>query len=465
MPMVMGLVNVPTGIDGVGGSAGQVWPADGSNGAAWQAAAGGGATDVTYAELVAAIGVSGLTPGAFYRITDFATKHYIVDGDGTVYTTGDGIITGATEPLIVQALAVDELGSLAFSADYPGDVLHYDWNPANWLADICLAYDPGTGVEIITGFKGVITFRHDTILNNRAYYDFRNCKTRRWTTDVGAWDDVVEYIAGDFCEYSSGVYRSLQTGTNQQPDIETAYWALVLDLSNSVYWNASPVTWLNIPSGALYADLLLFQDATCTNNLLGKFTRLVDGNTFGAGCTYNTFGAECGNNTLGAVCGYNTFGAGCFGNLFGAGCSYNTFGVGCSGNLFGADCGNNAFGGGCSDNIFYVECSDNAFGGGCGSNTFGAGCVKNIFGAVCSYNVFGVECYGNAFGSGCNSNTFGEGARGNRADSGAIDNVDFTAATHVYGAYSCELMLDAGIVARLRYIDASGAQQIVAATA
>jgi len=57
--------------------------------------------DTTYANLVTLIGNSELIPGLKYRITDFATKHYIVNGNGVQYT--GSIITGNTEPLIVTA--------------------------------------------------------------------------------------------------------------------------------------------------------------------------------------------------------------------------------------------------------------------------------------------------------------------------------------------------------------------------
>ena len=107
--------------------------ADGVGGAAWEAGASGGYTDITYANLVTPIGASTLTPGGFYRLTDFATKHYIVDAGLTQYTVGDGIITGPNEPLIVMAVATNGINGMAFSETYPGDIIHYDWNPANWL--------------------------------------------------------------------------------------------------------------------------------------------------------------------------------------------------------------------------------------------------------------------------------------------------------------------------------------------
>lgn len=552
-----------------------------------------GATDVTYAELAALIGASGLIPEAFYRITDFATRHYIVDADGTAYTTpvaqvdtltltgssgtanvgtaggltklatfdtdlattaanfvtahaaayaavgitvtndgdslvftaavagtafanptianasGDldgtvanttqndaGSVTGATEPLIVQALAADEIGSLAFSADYPGDVIRYDWDAANWLSDLSLATG---GDTIISGWKGVITFRHDTIADNSAHYDWRNVLTRRWETDAVAWDiGSAPYAIGSIVSHGTVVYIAV-AATSEEPGTGSE-WATILDLSEFVYWNSSPVSTGNVPSGATFMDFGLFRDAGCVKNHLGITSRICGSNTFGADCSYNKFDADCIFNTLGAGCAYNVFAAGCGNNVFNASCEGNTFGVACNSNLFGASCSSNTFFGICNSNTFGASCSSNTFDTGCNSNTFsstccyntfgplcegnvfGATCNHNRFGSTCSFNIFGLECSANTFGAGCASNVFGIACTYNTITGGSesltfgstatmntvhtgVNSLDFSAATHVYGAYSCDLILDAGSTARVRYIDASGVQQIALATA
>jgi len=42
----------------------------------------------------------------------------------------------------------------------------------------------------------------------------------------GTWDSEVEYAANDCVEYNGSGYIALQTGTNKNPETETAYWDL-----------------------------------------------------------------------------------------------------------------------------------------------------------------------------------------------------------------------------------------------
>lgn len=247
--------------------------------AAWESLTTSGITDITYADLVAAIDGSALTGGQFYRITDFATTHYIVDGEGLAYTTGDGVIVGATEALVVLATGPDTLASQAWSALHPEDIIYYDWNPANWMLDNAFAVD-GT---IITGWTGVITFRHDLINDNYAGYDFRGVRFRRWETAAAEWSVTAAYNQGDYVHYSAegvdGVYwalaaipENLDPG-NDPPTVEGAPWAQVLDLLSNTCWNASPMAWNGIPSGEGYADFPTF-GPDCQGNHIGANPRV-----------------------------------------------------------------------------------------------------------------------------------------------------------------------------------------------
>jgi hypothetical protein len=289
---------------------------------------GGGASIVslTYAELVSAIGAGTLIPGQLYEISDFATVHYIVDGNGTSYSTavveqytfaisgtvgtmlvtcgeelsavltydtdapttcsdfvtanaalyaaqsitlstdGNGnlifagiaadvsfdapvftsltgdesasqtgfvpaaepqVITGATEPLIVCALSVNTIAEQAYSPAYPQDKISYDWNPANWLNDKAFAAGAGSGSPtIISNFRGVITFRHDTLLDNYAGFDWRNCKFRRWDTNAPAWDGTVAYSVGQTVTYDNQILQALGSVPVVTPQAEIDTLAL-----------------------------------------------------------------------------------------------------------------------------------------------------------------------------------------------------------------------------------------------
>ena len=610
------VVRTPLNAEGFNSGAasdGMVLTADGAGKALWEAASGGGGvTDVTYAELVALIGSAGLMAGGWYRITDYATTHYIVDGNGNTYetlvaqvdtvtltgtagtanvtgaggltklatfasdlettahnfvtdhaaayltehivvthagadliftaevagtgfdrpvitnvsddlagtavhTTGNDnpIIVGTTEPLLCLATDVDVIDSRVYSALHPEDIIHYDWNPAHWVLD--QAFGGSAGEAIIDRFKGVITFRHDTLLDNYAGFDWRECKFRRWKTAANAWDANTGYSAGAIVNYggtNGGVYKSLiaiptPETPNTDPATDTTRWIKMLDLADVEYWNARPGSFNSIPTAdSEFIDVHMFAEGEGTatyeiccranhfepfkdtqdmwdtytasilsNNVVwladegyytfysNEFGPECQNNTFGAGCRYNTFGAYCYSNTFGAGCGSNTFGAGCYSNTFGASCTYNTFGAYCRYNTFGADYYSNTFGAYCYSNTFGAGCGSNTFGAGCASNTFGAYCYSNTFGAGCRSNTFGEICYSNTFGAGCGSSTFGANAGHNKIVDGGSANLDFTSATHVYAAYSCEIFLDAGGTSRLRYYDASGVEQVVLATA
>jgi hypothetical protein len=180
-------------------------------------ASGGGATSISYADLMTLIGSSGLTPGAQYLITDYATVHYIVDGNYIPDLTT--IITGVTEPLIVTADSVNTIDKEAKSTLYPQDIIYYDPSPTKWLYD--LSFSDTSGPTIIPGFKGVIYFRHDTILDNYMGYDFRNVKFRRWDTNVGMWSDATPYTRGSFTEYTGIIYRALTNNLASKAQIDT----------------------------------------------------------------------------------------------------------------------------------------------------------------------------------------------------------------------------------------------------
>ena len=430
---------------------GQVLSADGSGGASWETASGGGGvTDVTYADLVTLIGASGLTAGQQYRITDYATTHYIVDGDGNQYTTGDGIIVGTTEPLIVTAVSANNLYVEAKSELFPADVIHYDWNPNNWLSNYHFAVDEMT---IITGWKGVIISRHDTILNIDAPADWRNCKTRRWETAAPAWVGTTNYDANSIVGHAgtSKIYCSLVNNNlnNEPAGVDDAYWVVLLDLSNFTYWNSSPSKWNDIPSGATYSDFLLFYDFSGCYSIKidGDYQLLTDSVFFSY--VINNLDAKSGftNNTIGSGFTNNTIGSGFSGNMIDSNFTNNTIGSSSYSNTIGSDSSYNTIG-----SSFY----NNKISSGFSYNKFGAGCDSNIIGSNFSYNIIGAYFYSNIIGSGFNSNEVS-----NESCSG----VDFSSATHVYGAYNCYIYKRLDGTKKLRYFDNSDVQQVVAVTA
>jgi hypothetical protein len=403
-------------------------------------AGGGGCIDVTYNELVTLIGTSGLTCGSYYRITDYATVHWMVDGDGNyILAEGEKIIhTGANEPLVVLATSANTISTEAWSALYPQDVIKYDWNPANWTGiknfwDSDLLTTPA-------GFTGIITRREDTLLANLVNFDFREITYRLWSIAQVAWNSGTIYVGGEYVQNGTVIYWAKVGSTNVQPGVTAGwetYWTLLINLSgfDSAYLtflSSLPAAGQSIPvlDTTDYVDRIMFADATSNNNQFDEYNYLpytvfgtecysntfgtgCESNTFGTSCYNNTFGTSCYNNTFGTYCYRNTFGTYCYSNTFGTSCNYNTFGTGCYSNTFGTECNYNTFGTSCYNNTFGTNCRYNTFGTDCYSNTFGTGCESNTFGTECRYNTFGADCYSNTFGTNCRYNTFGTGCGSN----------------------------------------------------
>ncbi len=486
---------------------GQVLSADGSGGASWETVEGGSGTplvDVTYAQLVTLIGASGLTAGQQYRITDFATTHYIVDGDYTQYTTGDGVIVGSTEPLIITAVDVDKLDTVAKSATYPQDIIYYDWNPDNWLNDLSFAVD---GTTIITGWKGVIISRYDTIKEIQAPSDWRNCVTRRWETAAPAWDAETTYAAGDIISHDfvnddeetvTVVYKSL-VGTNvgNEPAGETdAYWIVLLNLSTFTYWNASPTSWNGVPSAVTYDDFQLFNNLSACSGISidtavptynedeGEWTpstlllnsliiNMATNNNIGARFSYNTISNNFHSNTVGIACTSNTigynFGSNKIGNGFSSNAISNNFGSNKIGNDFGSntignDFSSNTIGNDFGSNTIDYYFNTNTVGNYFYSNKIGGDFHSNTVGIACTSNTIGYNFGYNTVGDGFGSNTVGDNFYYNTIGY-TFERINFLTATHVYGTYDCTLFKRLDGTPKLRYFDNNNVQRVVAVTA
>ena len=105
---------------------------------------------------------------------------------GTVSNTqGNGIHTGPEEVLIVQAASVVAFSAVGYSELHATDIITYDWDPNNWLTDLSFSPD---GANIISGWKGVIVKRYDSLHDVTAPGDWRYAKVRRWlNTDTDTY--------------------------------------------------------------------------------------------------------------------------------------------------------------------------------------------------------------------------------------------------------------------------------------
>jgi len=288
--------------------------------------------NITYADLTSAITAKTLIPGARYLITDFRTIHYFSDGNTTLL---DAINTATTEPLIVTATKIDDLNKLAISTVYPQDIIYYDWNPDNWKNDCsfsdCLSAEPGEET-IITGFKGVIYYRKDTINNNTASFDFRGVKFRRWSIlNAPAWSDAVTYAKNDFVNYNNILYiSSVDSNLNNIPTANSYAWIGLVDYVNEdskyLAWytdvaNTDEVFIYNHVKTDTYADFNVFDPLISKDNYIyvnktisnstilfnlvflcgGIFNNTIKTNTISNKISSGTFVTEIFNNYIETV--------------------------------------------------------------------------------------------------------------------------------------------------------------------
>ncbi len=316
---------------------------------------GGGIVAVTYDELVELIDGGELVAGSWYLLTDFRTVHYFTDGQ----TTLEDINTGELEPLIVLATSDTTIDGRVFSPSFPTDVIHYDWDAANWLNDVSFSADQAT---IVPGWKGIITYRWDTKQDNSTGYDFRNVKFRRWAIDeagsefddlyyswnstdcngLGVETDVYEDVytfSGDYANFiSNHIGKTKISGW-----LEGESLIIVSTILNNIVLYA-PDTYLMIPVVTVntFKDACLYMTARAEGILSNS---LFLGNEIGAGSNRNIF-LNGSVNTIGKVFTINII-ASNFNN--------NTIGSACSRNIIGSDAHNNTFHDGITSTDFTAE--------------------------------------------------------------------------------------------------------------
>lgn len=374
-------------------------------------------TNVTYEGLVTLINDGGLTPGAQYKITDFATTHYIVTS-GTILDPVPNV--GVNEALIVTASSSNTIDKEAKSILYPQDIIHYDWNPANWLEDASFV---DTGV-IVPGFKGVIYFRHDTLLDNYMGYDFRNVKFRRWAKAVNDLGFDTPYTSltdtgngyVDFLTFVEGT----DTGTYELSVRSNHFDSFKDNLS--------------------YGDSI---KSILTNNIFfigdDPYYFSIYSNSIGVENFNNTIGGDFYNNIIGGFFNTNIIGTGFYNNVINNGFYRNTIDIYFYENNIG-----NRF-------------NNNTIGNGFNINTISTYFYNNIIGNNFNNNTIDNNVYFTTIGNNFQSNNIRDFFNGS--------GIDFSLSTHVYAPYNCDLFLTPNGSKKLSYCNDAGVIQVVAANA
>ena len=181
---------------------------------------------------------------------------------------------------------------------------------------------------------------------------------------------------------------------------------------------------------------------------------ILGNNVFEAGCNNNSIGIIYTNNTIGYNFGSNTIGDNFGSNTIRDNFGSNTVGGGFGRNTVGTNSRNNTIGGGSRDNTIGDYFGGNTVGDNFGSNkvggSFRGNTVENEFQNNTIEDSFQNNIVGNIF----RDNIVDDFFQYNTLKSG-INNLDFTTtpATHVYGAYDCEIFTRQDGEFRLRYVD------------
>lgn len=222
--------------------------------------------------------------------------------------------TGATEPLILLATSDSTLDKQAYSPAYPQDVIYYDYDSTNYLADPSFGLG---GSTIIPGWKGVIYFRHDTKLDNYTGYDFRNVKFRRWSGGYPDYSADSTYAKdARILNSSDGIVYGAKAAIGTPEAWTAGNWYKIWDTSTSPYFLHTATG----NSGETFADFLTWQVGSgIGNNIImdsydmNSYSMLTN-NVFLGLCVFNSIK---GSSTLNTIAG--TF----WGNIINFGFTYN----------------------------------------------------------------------------------------------------------------------------------------------
>ncbi len=357
---------------------------------------GGGIEDITYADLVTAIGASGLVEGQLYKITDFATVHWMVDatmGEGLMYSyildgVGEKIIhTGENEPLVVLATSVNTLAPEAYSTLHPTDALKYDWNPLNY-STIKQFYD-GDTLTSPAGFKGIITRREDVAKAIKTNYDFREITYRLYSIEQPAWA-AQAYSRNDIVQVGNALYGANATTESTDEPGDSAKWTFLIDITENAFLSYSATSHyihpfsITIQDTDDFTDRTMDDDDTCSN-IVFEECNFIPYVTYGSGCNKMTYGSNCYAMTYGSNCGNMTYGSSCHNMTYGSYCNNMTYGSGCY---------NMTYGSGCYSMTYPDFTAYNDFKDGVGNIDFtGAGITQITNGTTITHQLSGLVVY------------------------------------------------------------------------
>lgn len=281
-------------------------------------AKGGGVVKTTYTELKTLRDNGELSPGTWYRITDYQCTT----------TQEDTQSAGHQFDVLVLALDDHTLSEEARAIQHEGDTYFSGCKLEAWKIWYSLDNDAKRFLwaDEENG-KGVI-YRMIDEWNNDVPYDFKNIQFIRTLAD-GMFDPDGDevfvytfnwYDENEECKDSSIVGNDGSILNDEGLDAGTH--ANIIKPYHYIYGQAEQ----KAKSCRLKLNDIAF---------LSSYNH--EGGVF-YGCNSNAFGDDCRYNTFGNDCNYNAFGDNCYSNTFGNSDGYNTLCTNCCYNTFGVNC-------------------------------------------------------------------------------------------------------------------------------
>ena len=303
----------------------------------------GGIQEITWSALKTLRDGGDLTPGQFYRITDYTCTT----------TQTDTHSAGHVFDIIVFALSESILSEEAWADHHEGDTYFSNCKLEAWELKYCLDNDDTQfDWADTTNGKGVIYYMKDE-RDNECPYDFKNIQFEKDIDDDGELDE------------SSGNSTYVYTFN---------YWDSFSNLSKDA-------TLLSSNSSIVIGNTIrpYRQDGTSSNlNIIIAFL-----NSSNSDFYCNSFDYDCHDITIGSSSYYNNFGKVCSDIKIGKSFRYNNI---------GNRCRSSEFGNSCTNNVLENNCSSNTVGNSFTNNMLGAACSNNTFGNFNRYFTFGNSC-------------------------------------------------------------------------
>ncbi|EPY2274515.1 BppU family phage baseplate upper protein [Clostridium sporogenes] len=369
----------------------------------------------TYEELTQLIADNKLETGSIYLLTDYQTKYRILRTDEWC--------VGKAEELYLTATSTNALSPIAYSKQYPQDIIYYD---------VTLNEIEG---QQRTGF---IIRRIDTKKNNATPFDFRTAQWARFRLHYTEYKynntqiPYDKYTQGEEVEegrlYLEGskLYIAYRTGTPENIEDKNYLEALIDDIYKFRLEDYTGMYVYKLKTQIIgdktQLDLYNTFSDKSTDNILEGFNNpsscvFIDSvnNQVGASCSRLTFD-NANSNTLGTSC-TNIIMQGSFSNVLDRvvtntmllnGCYYNHISESSQHILINVGGSFNDIGSNCSTINLISNCKSIQIGQKCNIIVVGYFCHKIRLGSYCVDTSFGAQCHAINIGAECEMNTFGD---------------------------------------------------------